>query len=99
MGYCVFQMPAIKDLKGEWRSPVQGVVRQLEDAKTQVLPGYIPYFEPLGRSYFKKRIQKLRLVAKLETAFVEGRQVPVVILFDLLYREDPAYGDGSVEHL
>lgn len=62
MGYLVYEMEAIQELGGEDRKKVENVKRELmtSDVKRS---GYIPFFEPLGRGYFKKRLEKKRLIA------------------------------------
>lgn len=97
MGYLVYEMEAIQELRGEDRRRVQEIKNRLMSESVS-RSGYIPIFEPLGRGYFKKRLEKKRLLAyRLDVPFGDG-WVPVVVLLELFDRKDPSYGDGTAEY-
>jgi hypothetical protein len=98
MGYLVYEMEAIKELRGQDRERVTEVRRQLEQTRVLEASPFIPHLEALGHNFFKKRLEKQRLIAYRMDVEVSGGLVPVVILLELLHRDDPRYGSGSAEH-
>lgn len=95
MGYCVYQMPAVQEAPLDYSSNIHDLVQQLHQANPADHRGFLPFLEPLGQNWFKKRYDKYRLVAKLISVPVGHCQVPVVVLVDFLHRADPAYGSGK----
>ena len=99
MGYLVYEMDAVKELRGQDRERVTEIRQQLEQARVLEGSPFIPHLEALGHNFFKKRLEKQRLVAYRMDVEVSGGLVPVVILLELLHRADPRYGSGSAEYL
>lgn len=99
MGYLVYEMEAVKELRGQDRERVKAIAEELK--RVEVIPGspYIPHFEPLGHHFFKKRFDKQRLIAYRMDVEVSGGLVPVVVFLELLHRGDRSYGSGDAEHL
>jgi superfamily I DNA/RNA helicase len=98
MGYVVYVMPEVREAVSQSNiCNLDDLINRLSQREPD--PRSLPYFEPLGQNWFKKRYSKYRLIASLETVTLEERQVPVVVLVDLLRREEPAYGNGKAEHL
>lgn len=97
MNLLVYEMPSIKNLRGEDRSWVTNLSRKLQEKKAHL--GFVPLFEALGGGYFKKRKDKQRLVAyRMDVPTAYGL-APVVILLELFARNDSRYEDGKAEKL
>ena len=81
------------------RQWLEEVVRQFEE-RTNHLPNFqLPGFEPLGNGYYKKRYGRRRLVARLESIQQGEGTFPVLVLLDLVHRNDPRYYGGDAQRL
>lgn len=98
MGYCVYEMPAVREANYQYRPSIEDLKRRLETTDPRPYHQFVPYLEALGQNWFKKRYDNFRLVAKLLPVEVGSRIVPVVVFVDFLPRASHAYGDGSAQH-
>jgi hypothetical protein len=98
MGYCVYEMPAVREANYQYRPSIEDLRRRLETTDPRPYHQFLPYLEALGQNWFKKRYDKFRLVAKFLPVEVRGRIAPVVVFVDFLPRADRAYGDGSAQY-
>ena len=98
MGYCVYEMPAVREANFQYRPSIEDLRRRLETTDPRAYHQFLPYLEALGQNWFKKRYDKFRLVAKLWPVEVGGRIAPVVVFVDFLPRADRAYGDGTAQY-
>jgi hypothetical protein len=98
MGYCVYEMPAVRGANYQYRPSIEDLKKRLETTDPRPYHQFLPYLEALGQNWFKKRYDRFRLVAKLLPVEVGGCIVPVVVFVDFLPRADRAYGDGSAQY-
>jgi hypothetical protein len=86
MGYCVYEMPAVRDANYQYRPSIEDLKKRLETTDPRPYHQFLPYLEALGQNWFKKRYDNFRLVAKFLPVEVGGRIAPVVVFVDFLPR-------------
>lgn len=99
MNFLVYEMDSIKNLRGEEREWINGVIERLRNQPVQPGSPRVPFFEAIGRGYFKKRSGLKRLIAFREDIRTSYGIAPVVIFLELISRTDPHYEDGKAERL